>query len=242
MERDTHEDGGGNRLHRPGLAVAAGSVVATVIQGGLLFASAGQTDLPRAWLFLVLTFGWIAVNTCILAVINPELLNQRGLWRKKKDAKAWDRKLVALFGIFSFYLPPIVMGLDVGRYRWSNLGSWAAILGTAIFSLGWVVITWAMVVNTHFEVTVRIQTDRNHHVVARGPYAIIRHPGYAGASLWAFGTPLVVGSLYGLAPAVLTILILVIRTAREDRTLQAELPGYADYAKRVKSRLLPGVW
>jgi protein-S-isoprenylcysteine O-methyltransferase Ste14 len=132
--------------------------------------------------------------------------------------------------------------LDVGRYHGSNLGPWATVLGTLIFSFGWILVTWAMLVNTHFEVTVRIQTDRNHRVVTTGPYAIVRHPGYTGASLWVLGSPLVVGSLYGLIPAALTILLVVIRTRREDRTLQAELPGYADYAQRVKSRLLPGIW
>ena len=216
---------------------------ARVIQGVLLFAAAGRLDLPRAWLFLVAesrldgrqyAASWPSMN--------PELLNQRGLWKKKKDAKSWDRKLVMLFGLFGFYLLPLVMGLDVGRYGWSNLGLWATILGTLLFSLGWLLITWAMLVNTHFEVTVRIQTDRNHKVVTTGPYAIVRHPGYVGAGLWALGSPLVVGSLYGLIPAALTVLILVIRTHREDRTLQAELPGYADYAKKVKYRLLPGVW
>jgi protein-S-isoprenylcysteine O-methyltransferase Ste14 len=224
------------------MAVLVGSVLGPVIQGTLLFVAAGRFDLPRAWLFLGLTFVWMVANTGLVAMTNPELLNQRGLWKKKKDAKSWDRKLVGLFGIFGFYLVPIVAGLDVGRYGWSSLGLWPTVLGTLVFSLGWIVITWAMLVNTHFEVTVRIQTDRDHKVVSTGPYAVVRHPGYVGASLWALGSPLVIGSAYGLIPAGLTVLVLVIRTGREDRTLQAELPGYADYAKRVKSRLLPGIW
>ena len=224
------------------MAVLAGSVLGPAIQGVLLFAAAGRLTLPRAWLFLALTLVWMVINAGLVATTNPDLLNQRGLWKKKQDAKAWDRKLVMLFGVFSFYLPPIVMGLDVGRYHWSNLGPWATVLGTLVFSLGWFLITWAMLVNTHFEVTVRIQTDRNHRVITTGPYATVRHPGYLGAALWALGSPLVVGSLYGLIPSALTLLVLVIRTAREDRTLQAELPGYTDYAKRVKSRLLPGIW
>lgn len=242
MERHTHGDTEADRLHKPGMAVLAGSVLGPAIQGVLLFAAAGRLTLPRAWLLLALTLIWMVINAGLVAATNPELLNQRGLWKKKKDAKTWDRKLVMLFGVFSFCLPPIVMGLDVGRCHWSNLGSWATILGTLLFSLGWIVITWAMLVNTHFEVTVRIQTDRDHRVISTSPYAIVRHPGYVGAGLWALGTPLVVGSLYGLIPAVLTLLVLALRTDLEDRTLQAELPGYADYAKRIKYRLLPGIW
>ena len=202
------------------------------MQGVLLFAAAGRIDLPRAWLFVAMMLAWMLANSLLVAVKNPELLNQRGPVKKKKDAKSWDRRLVAVFGVFSFYLPPIVMGLDVGRYGWSNLGLWATILGTLLFSLGWLIITWAMIVNTHFEVTVRIQTDRGHKVVSTGPYAIVRHPGYVGASLWALGCPLVVGSAYGLIPAALAVLTLIVRTSREDRTLQAELPGYADYAQK----------
>ncbi len=236
------EDTERDRLQRPGLAVLLGSVLGPAIQGVLLFSAAGRLDLPRAWLFLALSLVWMVANAGLVAATNPNLLNQRGLWKKKKDTKPWDRKLVGLFGIFGFYLLPIVAGLDVGRYGWSNLGAWATILGTLLFSLGWLLITWAMLVNTHFEVTIRIQTDRGHRVITTGPYAVIRHPGYLGAALWALGSPLVLGSLFGLIPAGVTLLILVIRTAREDRTLQAELPGYADYAKRVKSRLLPGIW
>jgi protein-S-isoprenylcysteine O-methyltransferase Ste14 len=99
-----------------------------------------------------------------------------------------------------------------------------------------------MLANTHFEATVRIQRDRHHTVVTRGPYAYVRHPGYVGASLWALSGPLMVGSAVGLIPAVLSVLVLVVRTGLEDRTLQRELTGYAAYAQRVRHRLIPGLW
>jgi protein-S-isoprenylcysteine O-methyltransferase Ste14 len=119
---------------------------------------------------------------------------------------------------------------------------WSAILGTGLFALGTVLITWAMLVNTHFETTVRIQHDRNHKVITAGPYAAVRHPGYVGASLWALSTPLIVGSALGLIPAALAVLTLVARTRREDDMLRRELAGYADYAARVRYRLIPGIW
>jgi protein-S-isoprenylcysteine O-methyltransferase Ste14 len=104
------------------------------------------------------------------------------------------------------------------------------------------VITWAMLVNTHFETIVRIQTDRHHQVTTSGPYAVVRHPGYVGACLWALAAPLIVGSLVALIPAALATGVLVVRTSLEDRTLQRELPGYADYTQRTPYRLLPGLW
>ena len=153
-----------------------------------------------------------------------------------------DKLLILLYGILSFYVTPIVAGLDVGRYRWSSLGVWAAVVGTLLFGLGSILITWAMLVNTHFETTVRIQRDRNHRVVSTGPYSIVRHPGYLGAILWALGAPLIVGSVYGLIPAAVASAAFVVRLVMEERILLAELPGYAEYAGRVRYRLLPHIW
>jgi protein-S-isoprenylcysteine O-methyltransferase Ste14 len=90
--------------------------------------------------------------------------------------------------------------------------------------------------------TVRIQTDRGHQVISNGPYSVIRHPGYLGAGLWALGTPLVLGSAWGLVPAGIAIAALVARTRLEDRTLRNELPGYPEYAQRVPYRLIPYLW
>ena len=103
-------------------------------------------------------------------------------------------------------------------------------------------LTWAESVNKHFEPTVRIQTERGHTVVDTGPYTIVRHPGYLAASLLVLGMPLALGSFWALIPAVISYLLLVVRTALEDRTLQDELPGYREYAERVRYRLIPGVW
>jgi protein-S-isoprenylcysteine O-methyltransferase Ste14 len=241
-DRGMDPDGESRRLHKPGMVVLVGSFLGALIQGGLLFVAAGRFDLPRAWLYVAVSFVWLFGNSVVMAVVNPGLLNERGAWKKKKDAKAWDRKLVGLYGLAGFYAIPIVAGLDVGRFQWSNLGLWATVLGVVLVSLGWTLVTWAMLVNRNFETIVRIQTDRGHRVVSTGPCAVIRHPGYVGAGLWALGSPLIIGSAYGLIPAGVTVLILVVRTYLEDKTLRAELPGYADYTQRVRYRLLPGIW
>jgi protein-S-isoprenylcysteine O-methyltransferase Ste14 len=103
-------------------------------------------------------------------------------------------------------------------------------------------VTWATSVNKFFEPSVRIQTDRGHRVIDIGPYGIIRHPGYAFGFAFFLGIPLALGSLWALIPAVMLCPLLVVRTVLEDRTLQNELPGYKQYAQRVRYRLVPGVW
>ncbi len=99
-----------------------------------------------------------------------------------------------------------------------------------------------MLVNTHFEATVRIQTDRNHTVITAGPYRFVRHPGYVGAMLWSITSPMITRSAVGLIPAVIAAAVLVVRTALEDRTLQKELEGYVEYTEKTRYRLLPGIW
>ena len=99
-----------------------------------------------------------------------------------------------------------------------------------------------MLVNTHFEATVRIQTDRNHTVITAGPYRFVRHPGYVDAMLWCITTPMITRSAVGLIPAVIAAAVLVVRTALEDRTLQKELEGYVEYTEKTRYRLLPGIW
>nr|WP_255678952.1 isoprenylcysteine carboxylmethyltransferase family protein [Methanosarcina sp. DH1] len=115
-------------------------------------------------------------------------------------------------------------------------------VGVVIFIVGWVFVTWAMVENRFFETTVRIQKERKHRAVITGPYAIVRHPGYAGMILYYGCAPLVIGSLYGLIPALLLAVAFVFRTYFEDRMLYEELPEYREYTKKVRYRLVPFIW
>jgi protein-S-isoprenylcysteine O-methyltransferase Ste14 len=136
----------------------------------------------------------------------------------------------------------LVCGLDK-RLGWSADVSVAQQVSAAVASVAGVAITaWAMAVNRYFSAVVRIQTDRGHSVVAAGPYRYVRHPGYAGMLLVTLSGPILLGTLWGLVPAGLVAGTFVLRSALEDRTLRRELAGYADYARDVRSRLIPAVW
>lgn len=232
---------GNRKLKKSGIKVLVGTFLGPFIQVTLLFVSAGNINIPRAWCYLVISFIGMFGGIVLVGMVNPELLNHRGQWKKKKDTKPWDKFLLIVFGIVGFYILPVVIGLDI-RFQWSYLGIHFTIAGIVLFLVGSVFINWAMMVNTHFETTVRIQKDRGHKVITTGPYKIVRHPGYVGAILWAVSAPLIIGSVYGLIPAGIAGLVLIIRTSLEDKTLHSELNGYAEYAGTVKYRLFPKVW
>ncbi|MBN1805235.1 MAG: isoprenylcysteine carboxylmethyltransferase family protein [Sedimentisphaerales bacterium] len=230
------------RLTKPGIKVLIGTFCAPFMQGAMFFISAGHINIIRGWCYVVIGFIGMFGGIAVVSKLNPELVNERGLWRKKKGVKGWDKIVVRLYLLFGFYVPFITAGLDVGRYHWSYLGVYFGIAGCVMFITGAVFIHWAMLVNRHFEAMVRIQNDRSHQVITKGPYKIVRHPGYLGAILWGISTPLIIGSAYGLIPAGTAIIVLVIRTYLEDKLLGSELNGYDEYRKRVRYRLLPGIW
>ena len=123
-----------------------------------------------------------------------------------------------------------------------SLALWVSVLSLSLFVAGYVLGAYALLENRFFSGMVRIQAERSHQVVSTGPYRWMRHPGYAGALLAYFVTPLLLDSNWAFLPAIFLAVCLVIRTHLEDRTLQEELPGYREYAGRVRYRLLPGIW
>ena len=153
-----------------------------------------------------------------------------------------DRFFATAIVVFGTLAVLITAGLDA-RFGWSapiGSGLWGLALTLAFGSQMFVL--WAMATNPFFATTVRIQGERGHHVVSSGPYQLVRHPGYLGSLIYNLAIPLVLGSLWTFLPALLTIALLVLRTRLEDRTLQAELPGYPEYAAIVRHRLIPGLW
>ena len=139
-------------------------------------------------------------------------------------------------------LIPLVAGLDA-LFDWSPPFSLPVkILALVIILAGYALGSYALIENRFFSGMVRIQTDRDHQVVSSGPYRWMRHPGYAGALLTYLATPLFLDSWWAFLPSLFITIVLVIRTSLEDKVLQDELEGYYDYARRVRYRLLPGVW
>lgn len=213
-----------------------------ILQAAVLFVSAGRFDLPRAWIYL----GAISIQTLASVMLiyrfNPTLIMGRAQSITKQDIKAWDKVLMPAGLVMQYVVLLAVIGLDVGRFQWSSLGIPYAVVGFVLLVLGAVLGVWAAISNPYYEAVVRIQKDRDQKVVTTGPYRIVRHPGYIGASLGAVSTPLIIGSVFGLVPAGIIVILLLVRTALEDKTLRNELDGYAEYADKVKYRLLPWVW
>jgi protein-S-isoprenylcysteine O-methyltransferase Ste14 len=204
------------------------------------FLAAGRLDIPRAWIFLGLDYLGAIVLSVIFWKLAPELANQRATI--KEGTKSWDKVFLAFYFTVSLIGFPIVAGLDVGRYHWSELHIYYAFAGIILFVMCYAFGSWAIVVNQFFETTVRIQTDRGHHVITGGPYRFVRHPGYLSIIIGALSASMIIGSLYSFIPGGLGIVAVVIRTYLEDRTLQEELDGYREYASRVRWRLVPGIW
>ena len=208
-----------------------------VLSGAVLFLSAGRLDWPMGWIYL----GYALANTLAVAFLAPtDLQAERSSFHE--GTKGWDIPLVLLMARFGPLAILVVAGLD-RRFGWSaGISVSAQLLAFLVMIVASCLTLWAMVVNRFFSGVVRIQTDRGHTVVDRGPYAWVRHPGYVGALLHTLALPFLLSSWWGLIPAGLTAAVIVLRTALEDRTLRQELAGYAEYAARVRYRLFPGVW
>lgn len=208
----------------------------------LFFAAAGRMDIPRAWFYFTLNFAVMSFIFLLFLIRFPqmaEVVNARG---EVKISKGWDRIFVILYALTTLLIMPVLAGLDVGRFGWSHLDLWWLAVGTVFFCFAMFVSEWALLENKFFETTVRIQKEREQKVISTGPYAIVRHPGYIAFIFLYFAFPLVVGSFYTLFASAATALLLIIRAALEDSTLQRELPGYIDYTKKTKYRLIPLVW
>ena len=210
-----------------------------LLQAAILFISAGRLDWAMAWAYLGVYAGIVAINALVILPKSPELIAERG--QTKENTKGWDKWLTTLITILTLAML-IIPGLQV-RYGWSPQVGWMVqIVGLVIVALGYGLVSWAMASNQFFSSTVRIQMDRGQTVASNGPYQVVRHPGYIGMMIYSFASPLALGSLWALIPAALVVGGFVVRTALEDKTLQAELDGYKDYAAQVRYRLLPGVW
>jgi protein-S-isoprenylcysteine O-methyltransferase Ste14 len=204
----------------------------------VLFGSAGGIDWPMGWAFLG---AYLAFMVMGFLLFDPELIRERS--HIGMGAKGWDVALASFSFIWLFPLTLIVAGLDVGRFGWSPpVPPVLEILALVVFVIATAFAFWAVRTNRFFSTFVRIQEERGHHVITDGPYAYVRHPGYAGVILATLALPLALGSLWALVPAGIGASLFALRALLEDRTLEEELPGYREYAGRVRWLLLPGVW
>jgi protein-S-isoprenylcysteine O-methyltransferase Ste14 len=218
----------------------AREVSGTAMAGILLVVTSGRWDWAMAWALVGVYAATFVAQLVLLLPRHRELLAERAS-RMSRDTKSWDRILLPMYGMATLALL-VVAGLDM-RFGWSNhLPVWVQSAGLGLALAGNGLVTWSMVANAFFAFSVRIQRERGQRVVTGGPYRVVRHPGYVGAALFALATSLLLGSLWSLVPAVISVALLVVRTSLEDRTLKTELDGYADYVRRTKYRLLPGIW
>ncbi len=221
---------------------AVGFVLLVVLVGLVPFAAAGRLDWWQGWVYSVILMGTNFLSRYLVYRKNPELIAERFRFTTQKGIKNWDKLLVPFVAIVGPVLVFVVAGLDK-RNAWSpDFPLGLQIVAIVLYLLSAAFGIWAMLENPYFTLGVRIQKDREQTVITSGPYQFVRHPAYSESVLWWLVTPVILGSLWAFIPALLMTVVLVVRTTLEDRTLQAELPGYKEYAQRVPYRLLPGVW
>jgi len=204
-----------------------------------LFAAAGRLDWLVGWVYWIVHYLIALLTALWMLRINPELSQERT--RPGKNIKRWDQIIVTINLCLTLGLY-VVIGLDAGRFGWSSIPLLIRLLALFGFIPAFGLPLAASQANAFLSSRVRIQADRGHQVVDQGPYHFVRHPMYLGTLFFNLCLPLLLGSWWGLVVGGAMNLLVFVRTTMEDRTLQAELPGYAEYAKRVRYRLIPGIW
>jgi protein-S-isoprenylcysteine O-methyltransferase Ste14 len=214
-------------------------IVGVMFFPAALLLPAGRVDWLEGWVFMIVFFSAVLCLRVWVARRNPGLIRER--LRHAPDVEKWDTFLMVIYtclllGVF------VVSALDSGRFGWSSMPVSVRVIGWIGIGFALAIVWWVMSVNPFASRWVRIQEDRGHEVIAVGPYRYVRHPMYVGTIISVICIPLVLGSWWGILPGASAGLLFVFRTALEDKTLIDKLPGYRDYAGRVRYRLLPGIW
>lgn len=211
-----------------------------VIMALPLFLAAGTLAWLAGWTYLILLDGWLIIGILLLLKYNPGLLAER-INVSPPNQKAWDKVFVALLNLF-FFASLVLMAFDAVRFHWSRMPLWLQVVGASALVVSFVLMSLVFRENSYLAATVRIQQERGQTVITTGPYHYVRHPLYAGALFMLLGTPLLLGSWYGMLLTLLFLPALLVRAVLEERTLLRELPGYGAYITQVKYRLIPYVW
>ncbi len=203
------------------------------------FLSSGRLDYWQGWVFNGLNIFFILATYVILSD-RKDLIRER--LKPGEGMKWWDRVYFAISTPL-FFIMFIISILDASRFFWKPMVPFfIVVLGIILYAIGQMIILWAKKTNTFFSSVVRIQSDRKHTVCSKGPYRIVRHPGYLGGLIFTVATPLLLGSFWGILPAVMTVILMFGRTYLEDSTLKEELPGYLEYSQKVRYRIIPYIW
>jgi protein-S-isoprenylcysteine O-methyltransferase Ste14 len=215
-------------------------IVSFLLMAASLFLAAGTLIWLAGWIWLILLHGWMLVGIVLLLKYNPGLLEER-LSLSQPNQKAWDKMFLALYQLFLFAWL-VLMPLDVVRFHWSRMPLVLQIVGAITLVASFLILSLTFRENSFLSPTVRIQEERRHTTITTGPYHYVRHPMYTGGLLLFLGTPLLLGSWYGLLLYLVLIPAVAVRAIPEERVLRAELPGYATYMAQVKYRLIPYIW
>ncbi|MEJ2606363.1 MAG: isoprenylcysteine carboxylmethyltransferase family protein [Anaerolineales bacterium] len=208
----------------------------------VLFNCDGRLEWWEGWAYTANALIVLVSSRALVLIKSPDMARERSEAGSKEDVKPWDRVLMPLTALVGPFVSWIIAGLDE-RFGWTpDLPDGIQIAALLVIFLGSNIGTWAMLSNRFFSSQVRIQHDRGQTVVSTGPYRFVRHPGYAGGVLSWLAAPVFFSSYWLVIPTVIVIALTVVRTALEDRTLLEELPGYREYAQKVRYRLLPGLW
>lgn len=229
-----------NHKNKEYLRLVIRGFIAFLLTIVLFFILAGRINYWQGWVYA-------ATNVIILLISSTAFVNKADLVKERlkpePGIKWWDKILFYWLYTPIFFAVFIIACLDAGRFRWTTeLPVSIYVVSYLVYFFSQFLHHWAMWVNPFYSSVVRIQKERGHEVIQSGPYRFMRHPGYVAGILMAVSSSLIFGSLWALIPAGMVVILLIVRTYLEDVALQKELSGYADYTRKVKCRLLPGVW
>ena len=214
------------------------SIYGFLAMAALLFVPAGTLDYWQAYVFMGVFVGGSAAITVYLAIKDPKLLERRmnvGPTAEKEPTQ----KIIIVFALLGFIALLVVPALD-RRFMWSSVPAWVSVIGDLLVALGFLLVYFVIRENSYAAST--IQVAEGQTVISTGPYAVVRHPMYAGVLPLLIGTPLALGSWWGLGALIFFIPVLIWRLLDEERFLHKNLPGYTEYTRKARYRLVPFVW
>ena len=216
------------------LATAIASLSLPAIVGAIIFVTAGHCKLP---------FVWAVLGALSLFSIALVYFSDPGLVRERHSPGPGNRdRLTRPVTLLLFISHWSVVGMDVGRFRWSVVPWGIQVAGLVVYVAVMGVLLWAMCVNPFYSSVVRVQSERGHYPISVGPYRYVRHPGYAASMIAFLSGGVALGSWLAMLPLLIVVVLFIRRTLLEDRLLQQELPGYAEYAQKVRYRLIVGLF